>query len=48
VEKPFLSAIECTGFNNVRQSEIHTTEPPVPEPSAFDFEMVIEKLNGHN
>ena len=24
------------------------TEAPLPEPSAFDFEMVIEKLHEHN
>jgi predicted transcriptional regulator len=28
--------------NNVRQTEIHTTEPLVPEPSVFEFEMAIE------
>jgi hypothetical protein len=32
------------GVNDVRQTEIHTTEPLVPEPSAFEVEMVIEKL----
>jgi hypothetical protein len=26
------------------QTEIHTTEPLVPEPSAFEFETAIEKL----
>jgi hypothetical protein len=30
--------------NDVRQTEIHTAEPPVPEPRAFEFEMAIEKL----
>jgi hypothetical protein len=29
---------------NVRQTEIHTAEPLVPEPSALEFEMAIEKL----
>jgi len=28
--------------NNVRQTEIHTAEPLVSEPSAFEFEMAIE------
>jgi len=28
------------GDNIVRQTEIHTTEPQVPEPSAFAFELV--------
>jgi len=27
--------------------EIHTTEPLVPEPSAFESELVIEKLKSH-
>jgi hypothetical protein len=29
--------------NDVRQTEIHTAEPPVPEPTAFEVEMAIEK-----
>jgi hypothetical protein len=31
------------GVNDVRQTEIHTAEPVVPEPSAFEVEMDIEK-----
>ena len=27
--------------------EIHTAEPLVPEPSAFEFELAIEKLKSH-
>jgi len=34
-------------FNDGRQTEIHTAEPLVPEPSAFDFELAIEKLKSH-
>jgi hypothetical protein len=30
--------------NDVRQTEIYTAEPLVPEPSAFEFELAIEKL----
>jgi hypothetical protein len=30
--------------NDVRQTEIHTAEPLVPELSALEFEMTIEKL----
>jgi hypothetical protein len=30
--------------NDVKQTEIHTAEPLVPEPSVFEVEMVIEKL----
>ena len=32
------------GVNDVRQTEIHTAEPLVPEPSAFDVKMAVEKL----
>jgi hypothetical protein len=31
----------------VRQREIHTAEPLVPELSAFKFEMAIENLRSH-
>jgi len=30
--------------NDVRQAEIHTAEPLVPEPSAFEVELAIRKL----
>jgi hypothetical protein len=30
--------------NEVRQIEIHTAVPPVPECRAFEVEMVVEKL----
>jgi hypothetical protein len=45
MEKPF----ECTvhGLNDARQTEIHTAQPLVPQPSAFEFEVAIEKLIGH-
>jgi hypothetical protein len=32
------------GGSGVRETEIHTAEPLVPEPSASEFEMAIEKL----
>ena len=35
------------GVNDVRQTERHTAEPLVSEPSAFEFEMAIEKLKRH-
>jgi len=35
------------GVNDVRQTEIHTAEPLVPEPSAFEVELAIEKLKSH-
>jgi len=30
-----------------RQTELHTVEPLVPEPSAFEVELAIEKLKIH-
>jgi len=42
----FSQLLNVHGVNDVRQREIQT-EPPVPEPSAFDFEMAIEKLKRH-
>jgi hypothetical protein len=35
------------GVNDVKQTGIHTAEPLVPEPSAFEFELAIEKLKRH-
>ena len=32
---------------DVRQAEIHTVEPLVPEPSAFEVELAIGKLQNH-
>jgi hypothetical protein len=48
VVEPFLSAVLCTrGVSDVRQTEIRAAEPLVLEPSAFEFEMDIEKLKRH-
>jgi len=33
--------------NDVRQTEIHTAEPLVPEPSALEDEMATAKLKSH-
>jgi hypothetical protein len=38
----FSQLLNVHGDNDVRQTEIHTAEPLVPEPSAFEFEMAIE------
>ena len=43
----FSQLLNIHGFNDVRQSEIQTAEPPVPKPSAFEVEMAIEKLKTH-
>jgi hypothetical protein len=32
------------GVNDVRQTEMHTAEPLVPEPNPFEIEIAIEKL----
>ena len=47
MEELFFPAIECTGVNDVRQVEIHTAEPLVPEPSACELELAIEKIKSH-
>ena len=35
------------GVKDVGQAEIHTAEPQVPEPSAIEVELAIDKLNSH-
>jgi hypothetical protein len=43
VEETFSQLLNVHGDSDVRQTEIHTTL--VPEPSAFEVAMAIEKLN---
>ena len=43
----FSQLLNVNGVNDVRQTEIHTAEPLVPEPSACLFEMAIEKPKNH-
>jgi hypothetical protein len=38
------SAIECHRVSDVRQIEIHTAEPLVPDPSPFEVEIAIQNL----
>jgi len=45
VEEPFLSATERTRRHWGRQTEIHTAQPLVPEGSASEMEMAMEKPN---
>jgi hypothetical protein len=40
----FSQLLNVHGDSDVRQTEIHTAEPLVPEPNAFEIEMAIEKL----
>jgi len=44
VRNHFSQLLNVYVVNDVRQTEIHTAEPLVPELSAFEFEMAIEKL----
>jgi len=45
--KYFFQLLNVHGVNDVRQTEIHTTEHLVPQPSAFEVEMAIEELKSH-
>ena len=43
----FSQLLNVHGVHDVRQTETHTTEPLVPEPSAFEVDLAIEKLKSH-
>jgi len=43
----FSQLLNVHGVNEVRQTEIHAAKPLVPEPSAFEAELVIEKRKSH-
>ena len=43
----FSQILNVHGVSDVRQAEIHTAEPLLPEPSALEFELAIEKLKSH-
>jgi hypothetical protein len=43
----FSQLLNVHGAKEVRQAEVHTAEPLVPEPSAFEVELAIEKLKRH-
>ena len=47
MEELFLPAIQRAWLKDVGQAEIHTAEPLVPEPSASEVELAIDKLNSH-
>jgi len=44
----FSQLLNVHGAKDVRQEEIHTAEPLVPEPSTFEVELAIEKLKTTN
>ena len=43
----FSQLLNVHGVHDFRQRETHTAEPLVPEPSAFEVELAIEKLKSH-
>ena len=43
----FSQLLNVHEVKDVRQAEIHTIEPLVPGPSAFEVELPIEKLKNH-
>ena len=43
----FSQILNVNEVNIVRETEIHTAEPLIPEPSASEFELAIEKLKSH-
>jgi hypothetical protein len=43
----FSQLLNIHGTNDVRQTEVQTAKPLVPEPSGFEVEMAIEKLKRH-
>ena len=43
----FSQILNVNGVSEVRQAEIHTAEPLVPEPSALEVALAIEKLKSH-
>jgi len=44
----FSWLLYVTQVNDIRQTEIHTAEPLLPETRAFEFELVIEDIKSHN
>ena len=44
----FSHLFNVHGIKDIGQAEIHTAEPPVPEPSTAEFELAIDKLKVTN
>ena len=44
----FSQLLNVYQFNDVGQTEKHTAQPLVPQPSAFEVELVTEKVNTHD
>jgi hypothetical protein len=47
VEELFLQLLNINGTNDARQREIEAAEPLMPEPSASEVELAIEKLKSN-
>jgi hypothetical protein len=47
VEEYFCQVLNVHGAGGIRQTEIHTAEPFVPEPSATEVEIAIRKLKSY-
>jgi hypothetical protein len=45
--KYLAQLLNTHGGDDVRHTEIHTAEPLVPDPSAFEVELAIGKLQSH-
>ena len=43
----FSQLLNVHRVNEVRQTEVHTSEPVLPEPSAFHVELAIEKVKSY-
>jgi hypothetical protein len=44
----FSQILNVHGVSDVRQAEIHTAKPTVPEPSALEVELAIENYHHHH
>jgi len=43
----FFKLLNINGVNDIRQTELPTAEPLLPETNAFEVELAIEKLSSH-
>ena len=43
----FSQLLNVLAVNDIKHTDIHTAEPLVPEPRAFEFDLAIEKLKSH-
>ena len=43
----FSRILNVHGVSDVRQAEVHTAEPLMPEPSALEVQLAIEKIKSH-